>query len=569
MPAVPFPRLALTAVLILTGAAGRAELTEDIGAYLAGRSAALDQDFGPAAAYFGQAVAADPANPVLLENTLAALLGLGNVSAAIPVADQIVRLGITSQFAHMTRNAAAAADGRWEDISVAIDQGQSVGPLVDGLVRAWARLGQGEMTAALAEFDAVIAAPGLKSFGLYHKALALAVVGDFEGADAILSLPPTEGMQHTRQSSLAHAQVLSQLGRNPDAVAMLDATFGPGLDPTLAALRDRLDAGEAVPFTYVSDAQTGIAEVYYSVAMALGAETSDSYVLIYGRIAQYLDPGNTEVTLLIAELLDGMQRFELANITFDLIPRDDPAFLAAELGRAAVLRRAGQSETAVEVLQQLAESQPAAGVVQATLGDALRGLSRFAEAKTAYDTALALYPPGDRARWFVLYARGITYYQLDQWPQAEADLRASLALSPDQPQVLNYLGYSLIEEGRDLAEALALIEQAVAIRPDSGAIVDSLGWALFQLGQYDEAVMQMERAAALEPVDAVVNDHLGDVYWAVGRQTEARFQWNRALSFDPEGPEAARIRAKLDVGLDAVLADEGAEPLRFAADRTP
>ena len=564
-------KLSLAALLMLCAAPLWAQDAgpEDMGAYLAGRTAALGRDFNAAALYFGQAAAADPANPMLLENTLAALLGLGEVDASVPVSDQIIDLGFESQFARMVQSARATANGDWDAILASLDAGQTIGPLVDGLTRAWAQVGKGQMTDAIAAFDTVIAAPGLKAFGLYHKALALASVGDFEGADAIFALPQTDGMQHTRASSIAHAQVLSQLGRNADAVAMIDTTFGTDLDPSMTALKARLVAGDAVPFSYVTTPREGMAEVYFSVAAALGEDTTEAYILIYARIAQYLNPANTDINLMVAGLLERMERFDLANATYDLINRDDPAFLAAELGRAAVLRRAGQAETAVEVLQQLAESQPDLAVVHATLGDTLRGLEQFAEANVAYTRALELYSADDRARWFVLYTRGIALHQLDQWPAAEADFRASLALKPGQPQVLNYLGYSLVEEGKDLDEALGMIEQAVAAAPDSGAIVDSLGWVLFQLGRYDEAVVHMERAAALEPVDPVVNDHLGDVYWAVGRVNEAHFQWSRALSFDPEEAEATRIRAKLAEGLDAVLAAEGAAPLRLAQDANP
>jgi Flp pilus assembly protein TadD len=150
--------------------------------------------------------------------------------------------------------------------------------------------------------------------------------------------------------------------------------------------------------------------------------------------------------------------------------------------------------------------------------------------------------------------------------QAEADFRASLALRPDHPSVLNYLGYSLVEKQIKLDEALDMIERAVAAEPENGAIVDSLVWVLYRLGQYDEAIGHMERAASLEPVDPIINDHLGDVLWAVGRKTEARFQWQRALSFEPEEEDAVRIRRKLEVGLDLVLEEEGAEPLSVASD---
>ena len=180
-----------------------------------------------------------------------------------------------------------------------------------------------------------------------------------------------------------------------------------------------------------------------------------------------------------------------------------------------------------------------------------------------------MIPEGSRGRWFVLYARAIAHERLDNWEKAEADFRAALELNPEHPQVLNYLGYSMVEKQINLAEALDMIERAVAARPDSGFIVDSLGWILYRLGRYGEAVAHMERAVELMAVDPVVNDHLGDVYWAVGRKREAEFQWNRALSFvdltevDGEA-DPDRMRRKLEVGLDAVLLEEGAEPLKVA-----
>jgi tetratricopeptide (TPR) repeat protein len=189
----------------------------------------------------------------------------------------------------------------------------------------------------------------------------------------------------------------------------------------------------------------------------------------------------------------------------------------------------------------------------------------------AYDTALGLIDEAQDGRWFLLYARGICHERLKNWDQAEADFRAALAIRPDQPQVLNYLGYSLVEKQIKLDEALSMIERAVDARPDAGYIVDSLGWVLYRLGRYEDAVGHMETAVELMPVDPVVNDHLGDVYWAVGRAREAEFQWKRALSFiDPEDTDGEadpeRIRRKLEIGLDAVLLEEGAEPLKVAND---
>jgi len=164
----------------------------------------------------------------------------------------------------------------------------------------------------------------------------------------------------------------------------------------------------------------------------------------------------------------------------------------------------------------------------------------------------------ERRHWFLFYVRGIAYERSGRWEEAERDFRKALELEPDQPNVLNYLGYSLVEKGIKLDEALEMIRKAVEKRPNDGYITDSLGWALYRLGRYEEAVEPMERAVELTPLDPVINDHLGDVYWMVGRKREARFQWKRALSFGPDEKDAARIRRKLEVGLDKVLEEERA-----------
>ena len=251
---------------------------------------------------------------------------------------------------------------------------------------------------------------------------------------------------------------------------------------------------------------------------------------------------------------------------------DHPAVHAAELGRVGTLREAGKVDAAIEVLEQLAKRFGDLSVVHSTLGDVLRQQDRFEEASGAYDRAIDLVPEGANGTWFLHYARAIALERQDEWPRAEADFRRALELNPGQPQVLNYLGYSLVEKQIKLDEALGMIEQAVdATNGESGYIVDSLGWVLYRLGRFNEAVSHMERAVELMPVDPVVNDHLGDVYWAVGREREAQFQWMRALSFvDPEDLDGEadpdRMRRKLEVGLDVVLEEEDAPPLRVADD---
>ena len=270
--------------------------------------------------------------------------------------------------------------------------------------------------------------------------------------------------------------------------------------------------------------------------------------------------------LLAASNLEAQGQHDMAIAAYQLIKPGTPAYVAASLGRVDALIADDRSDAAIEALEQLAQSQPDLIEVWVSLGDTLRQNERFVDAIAAYDSAVALIDKPLPDHWVVFYARGICHERQKTWDKAEADFRKALELSPDQPQVLNYLGYSYLEKNTNLDEAMSMIERAAKARPEEGAIIDSLGWALYRLGRYPEAEVQMERAIQLMPVDPVVNDHLGDVYWAVGRRREAEFQWKRALSFKPETEdEAARIRRKLDVGLDTVLQEEGAEPLAVGA----
>ena len=557
------------AALCFTGTAVLAQSKS--GAYLAGRHALQNNDFDTASQFFSRALVRDPGNAGLMEDTVLSFLATGQLDRAMPVAIAIEDQGLRSQVANMIVLAGLADQQKYDEILARDVETYGVGPLVDGLVNAWALLGAGSVSDALGAFDTVADQNGLRGFANYHKAMALAMVGDFEGAEAIFSDESLGRVMMTRRGAMARAEILSQLDRNPDALSILAESFGRGFDPSLTAMADRLAAGETLPFSHVTSVRDGIAEVFFSVAAALNNEANDQYTLIYGQIASFLRPDHIDSALLVAELLDDLEQYDQAIAVYKSIPTTSPDFFAAEQGRADALASSGREDTAVEVLEQLAVDYADLPSVHTALGDLHRRKDNFAEAVAAYDKALDLTEDGARTLWFLHYVRGISHERLDNWPEAEADFRAALAIRPDQPQVLNYLGYSMVEKQINLDEALEMIERAVAARPDSGYIVDSRGWVLYRLGRYDEAVGHMERAVELMPVDPVVNDHLGDVYWAVGRYREAEFQWKRALSFiDPDDTQneadPERIRAKLDRGLDKVLEEEGAPPLKVAND---
>jgi len=382
------------------------------------------------------------------------------------------------RIANVVRSVNAARANDWAAVFAQLESGEEVGPLVDGLTQSWAFVGQGKMSAALESFDTLSETPGMSAYTQYHKALALAYVGDFEGADALFKSGPNVGMRYTRRAAITHAQILSQLGQNEDALNLINGIFG-------------------TPFTIVRSAQDGLSEVYLAVAQVLAPDQNDKYTLRFARAAMALNPANTDAVLLTAGLLDDLAQYDLATTTYGVVSVDDPANQSAQLGRSEALRKAGRIDEAIAVLEGLVAQYPDMPRVHAAAADLYREAEDLPAAKESYTTALSLYDTADPIKWFIHYARGITNHSLDDWPAAEADFRAALDLNPDQPQVLNYLGYSMVERDINLDEALGMIETAVAAEPQNGTIVDSLGWVLFQLGKFDEAVGHLENAASL------------------------------------------------------------------------
>lgn len=552
--------LALVCSVALVTGPAVAQVDGFAGPYLAGRAAATVRDYAAAGDYFHQALVRDPGNAQLQEFTLLSDIGEGDFDGALSVAKAMQREGQDSQLADLVLLVDGIQRAAWDEVRTELKGGPKISPLIDGLALAWGEVGAGRMSDALKAFDKLAESEPLRPFALYHKALALAAAGDFENAQAILGGDTGKAVRITRRGVEAQVEVLSQLDRNADAMTLISETFEN--DPEMDALRARLENGETLPFTVVHNATEGMADAFHGVASVLangGGE--DGFSLVYARMAEQLRPDFTEAVLMVAGMLERQGQYDLATVAYNKIPRDNPAFHVAEMGRASALYDGGKVEAALEAMAQLSKASPDVLSVQVAYGDMLRRQEKFADAAKSYDRAIALIDQPGPQHWPLLFARGIAYERSGQWPQAEADFRKALELSPGQPAVLNYLGYSYVEKHERLDEALGMIQRAVQAQPDDGAITDSLGWALYRLGRYEEAVNFMERAAELMPVDPVVNDHLGDVFWAVGRKLEAEFQWRRALSFEPEEKEAQRIRKKLSVGLDAVLAEEGLPPL--------
>ena len=534
-------------------------LPHSAGAYLAARAAASRNDFALAAEWYEPALQADPENPELLQGALVANVAVGNMEAAAKLARTLKKIGALSQAAQMVMVADDTMKGDYAAILKDQADGATIGKLMDDLVTAWSQVGKGKISQASDTFDKMITTSGMEAFGVYHKALALAQTGDFDGAEALFERPESAAIHGLRRGVLAQVQVLSQLDRGPDAIALIDFVYRGAPDAGMADLRERLAQGEKILFDVARTPQDGMAEAYFSLATLLVGQPNDTLTLLNARIAAALRPDHVEAVLMSARLFDKLGQYDLAQSTFAQVPQGDPAYVSAIIGQASSAQMAGKPQEAAALLKGLAGKNPDNAGVLSAYGDSLRRLDRCDAAIGVYSQAIALIKTAVPADWALFYRRGGCRQAQGDWPRAEADYKLALSLAPGEPRILNELGYSYVDRGENLPQALAMIQQAVAAAPGEGYIIDSLAWAYFRLGRYDEAVAPMEKASLLMPVDPIVTDHLGDVYWMVGRKREAQFQWHRALSFQPEPKDATRIQRKLDKGLDQVLQGEKAQ----------
>lgn len=528
------------------------------GAYLAAQQAAARNDYQSAARYFAAALARDPQNLALRDRTMSYKLLTGDLRGAAAIARLIVDAAGESQLAQLALAADDIASGDYAGAVKSLSaEDNQVNALVSALLKGWAEVGRGDREAMEAAFASLNGDAMGQLFGNYHLGLARAAMGDLEGAREALERSRAKGGAPDGRPAMALGAVIERLGDAEAARALYEGLVGGRGSRVAAAALARMDQGEAAALP-VQSASSGAAEALFSIAGALGSDRNAAVALLYARVALALRPELHEARLLVGGLLDAQGQQEAALEAFQVVPRRSPLFVSAEIGRADALVSLEREDEAVVVLESLAAAYPQELDAQLALASALRRVERWTDSAAAYDRAIALIEPIEQRHWSVFYERGIAHERGGDWPDAEKDFDRALELSPDNPLVLNYLGYSWVELRRNLDQAQAMIEKAVKARPDDGYITDSLGWVLYRLDKFDEAVPYLEKAAELTPTDPVINDHLGDALWMVGRKREARFQWSRALSFDPDEKDAARIRDKMAHGLDAVLAREAA-----------
>ena len=521
------------------------------GSYLAGRLAARERDYDIAARFFESTISMDAANPSLLNRAFVLYASTGQWAKADELARRIVKGQPRQRLAHIVLGLKAAQAGRFEKARKHFEKSAytPVGELSGGLLMAWTRAGERNLAAAMKELKRLDKHESFANFRNFHGALIADLLGSPSRAEKLYALAWKE-VSGSLRITQAYGSFLRRHGKIDDARKVYETFLGNAPEnPLIRVELKNLEAGKkAEPL--VHDAKEGMAEALFSLASALTDERSIDIALVYAQMALRMRPDFHVAWMLLGEIYETMRRYEQAIEAYRKIPESHPLHAAAQIQIALALDDLKRTDEAIALLKELTARHPDAYKPWLTLGNILRAHERWKEAVEAYTQALSRMGNPEPRHWMIYYFRGIANERSGNWPQAEADFRLALKLNPDHPSVLNYLGYSLIDQGKNLDEALKMVKKAVEARPNDGYIVDSLGWAYYRLGRYEDAVKQLERAVELRPEDPVINDHLGDAYWKVGRRLEAKFQWQHAKDNKPDEKTLKKIEYKLKHGLD-------------------
>ena len=520
------------------------------GNYLAALVASADRDAASAAAYYSETLKADPQNVEILGRAFASALAAGEIDKAFTLADKFVAHDPHNGLARLALAVRAFAQGQYGQVRTQTAASQ-VNPrgkdLVSIMLTAWAYAGSRDEKHALETLDE-IGEKALSVFKDYHAGLIADVLGDSKEASARFGRAYAAD-QATLRIIDAYARVLARQGDTEGAKKVYEdfAKTTPNHPMVEAALAD-LKAGKKLE-PIVHDAREGAAEALYGIGGAGRGEGDELAPLIYLRLALYLRPDHDLAAATIADLFEQNKQPELEIAAYKLVPKNSPMRESADIQVAIALDALGRNAEATALMQKLVDSKPKDIDAVVALADLQRSAKSYEAAIASYDRALALVGTPTKANWPLFYFRGICHERAKQWPLAEADFQKALELYPDQPLVLNYLGYSWVDQGTHLDEAFQMLRKAVDLKGDDGYIVDSLGWAHFKLGHYDDALEYMEKAVSLKAADPTINDHLGDVYWRLGRRTEAHFQWNHARDMKPDPEDLPAILKKIEEGL--------------------
>jgi tetratricopeptide (TPR) repeat protein len=522
------------------------------GNYLASRTAGRNRDTAEAADFLHAALKQDAANPVLTERLFQLELANGDIAEAETLADKVLAFNSQQRMARLVLGLKQFKLRRYDEARKHFAEAAytPVGELTSALLTAWSYAGEGSYQAAMTELDKLDRNESFANFKSFHSALISDFLVNTLRAESAYRKAYADAGTSLRVTQ-AFGNYLLRNGKKAEAEKIYAAFLAGGENNVLVSAALQQARSNDIPPPFIQSPSSGAAEALFSLAAAMNDDQSMDVALVYAQLSLSLNADRPVVLTLLGDILATGQRYEQAIDTFEQVSVTSELRTNADTEIAINLQRLERATDAETRMRAILGREPKNIDAWTTLGNLLRNTENYTESAKAYDTAVDLAKAEGRDLWSVHYYRGIAFERLKQWGKAEADFRKALALSPNEPSVLNYLGYSLIDMNMKLDEAIGMVKKAVELRPNDGYIVDSLGWAYFQLRQYDEAVTHLERAVDLKPGDAIISEHLGDAYWRVGRRLEARFQWQHAKDNKPNASDLARIEGKLKDGLPA------------------
>src|SRR5882724_9933973 len=520
------------------------------GSYLAARHASVERDASSAAAFYRSALRTDPKNNELLDRAFISSLADGDIEEAVKLADRILVVDKSNRVARLVIGVRDLKQKKYATAQANINQSIR-GPITDlvaTLLSGWASYGAGDAKSAVANIDKLTGPEWYPIFKDLHSAMILELAG--KEKDAGIRLERAYKLEDSMlRVSDDYARWLSRNRDGASAAAIYEAFHKklPRHPLVLEGLRETR-AGKKLP-PLVDSAQTGAAEALYGIGATLTRRGGEDLALVYLQLALYLAPNHPLALLSLADLYESVKKPAMAIKIYARVPASSPLKRNAQIQLATSLDAAERSDEAIKILKAVTTEGPKDLEAIMALGNVERGRKKFADCAQTYSLGIDILPANDKNNWVYYYYRGICEERSKQWSKAEVDMRKALELQPEQPHVLNYLGYSWIDQGINLDEGMKMIKRAVEQRPDDGYIVDSLGWAYYRIGGYEDAVKNLERAIDLKPEDPTINDHLGDAYWRIGRTQEAKFQWAHARDLKPEPEDLPKIEAKIQNGL--------------------
>jgi tetratricopeptide (TPR) repeat protein len=521
-----------------------------LGNYLSGRVARGDHDMSAAADFYSKALADDPSNALILEQTFLLETASANWDRAIELARELIKVEPQHRIAQFLLGCDAFKQGNYTEADEHFAEARQ-GPIADLtsiLARAWVLQASGKTDQALTLLDSLSDADWAQFYQRYHRALIADLAGKRDVAGAAFAQAFKKNPATLRVAD-AYARHAVNVNNRKLARATLKTHIAKSArHPMSLALLSEIEAGKTPPLLVTSPTD-GLAEVFYGIGDALAGEGGLDMGIIFLQFSLYLKPDFPLAQVALAEAYDGAKKYDLELNAFQTIQEESPLWLNVQIQKAFALNALDRVDDAKVLLEQIITKNPKDIRPLDALGNILRSHERYAEARDYYTRAIALIEKPTKENWPLFYARGVSSERLKDWPAAEADLKRALELSPDESPVLNYLGYTWVDQSQNLKTAMDYIRKAVKLKPDDGYYVDSLGWAYYRLGNIPAAVEQLERAVELKPDDPVINDHLGDAYWRIGRNLEAKYQWQQVLSLKPDADLATLIEVKLKSGL--------------------